>query len=559
MFMEVLNAAKDLGRVHEIASILVQCGFGDVVRRIGLGHALEKAGRSLHWKYAQETACLLPSQRARRVLERLGPTFIKLGQILATRVDLFPAEWIAEFELLQDCAPPLPFEQLRPQLEEDLGGTPDEIFAEFDTEPLAAASIAQVHRARLKDGTPVVVKIRRPGIKAVVEADLRLMERIAQVLTRDDPEAQRFRPKEIVHQFTLSLRRELDLAHECRSAVRVAKALDANDYIVVPKIYWEWTCERVNVQQYIEGIPGKNIAALDTDPAYDRALIASRGATAVMKTVLVDGFFHADPHQGNIFFLPDNKIALIDYGMVGHLTEERRFQVVELLHGMVERDSTAVCEVLMEWSHNSKVPSQRLVADICAFLDQYTGVPIGQLNMREMISDMMTVLRDNQLALPSDLSMMFKVFLTLDGFGRQLNPKFDLIAEARPFVRQALILRYAPNEVAKRGWRGLTGVMDLLVGLPKDFRRLLRAARHGALRIHIDIAELDRFGDRLDRAASRITVGMITAAFIIGTSIMISVTGDTEYLAISLLAGFGFSLAAVGGVWVLLSIWRGHR
>jgi ubiquinone biosynthesis protein len=176
-----------------------------------------------------------------------------------------------------------------------------------------------------------------------------------------------------------------------------------------------------------------------------------------------------------------------------------------------------------------------------------------------MISNMMAMLRDNELALPSDLSMMFKVFLTLDGFGRQLSPDFDLIAEARPFVRQALILRYSPNEVVKRGWRGVAGIMDLLVGLPKDFRRLLRAARRGALRIHIDIAELDEFGDRLDRAASRLTIGMITAAFIIGTSIMISVTGDTQYLGISILAGLGFSLAAVGGVWVLVSIWRGHR
>lgn len=558
MLLEALSAAKDLGRVHEIASVLVHCGFGDVVRRVGLSNALEKAGKAIHWKYAEETACLLPRERARRALEKLGPTFVKLGQLLATRVDLFPADWIAEFELLQDAAPPVPFEELRPQLEEDLGGPPEEIFAKFDTEPLAAASIAQVHRAWLHDGTAVVVKIRRPGIKRVVEADLRLMARLAQVLTRDNPEAHRFRPKEVVHQFTLSLRRELDLAHECRNATRVANNLSDGDGIVVPKVFWEWTCERVNVQEYIEGIPGRDLAGLDA-AGLDRALIASRGANAIMRMVLVDGFFHADPHPGNIFFLPDNRIAMIDFGMVGHLTEERRFQVVELLHGMVERDSSTVCEVLLEWSHHAQAPSERLVADICAFLDQYTGIPLGQLNIRDMIADMMAMLRDNGLVLPADLSMMFKVFLTLDGFGRQLNPDFDLIAEARPFVRQALILRYSPNEVAKRGWRGFAGLMDLLVGLPKDFQRLLRAARRGALRVHIDIAELERFGDRVDRAASRLTIGMITAAFIIGTSIMISVTGDTEYLAISILAGFGFSLAAVGGIWVLVSIWRGHR
>jgi ubiquinone biosynthesis protein len=430
------------------------------------------------------------------------------------------------------------------------------VFDFFDPEPIAAASIAQVHRARLKDGSEVVVKVRRPDIKRTVEADLHLMERLAQIANRDNPETQRFRPKEVVHQFTLSLRRELDLAHECRNAARIAENLGDDEHIVVPKIYWQWTSERVNVQEYIDGIPGRDLVAFH-NAGLDAALVAGRGARAVLKTVLVDGFFHADPHPGNIFFLPDNTIAMIDFGMVGHLAEERRFQVIELLHGMVERDSSSVCEVLLDWSHNMNVPSERLIADICAFLDQYHGMPLGKVNLPDMLRDMMTMLRENQLALPSDLSMMFKVFLTLDGFCRQLNPDFDLVAEARPFVRQALILRYTPGEVAKRGWKGLAGAMDLLTGLPKDLRRLLRAARRGALRVHIDIEELDRFGERLDRAVSRLTIGMITASFIIGTSIMLSVTGDTEYLGMSLLAVLGFSMAAVGGLWVLFSIWRG--
>ena len=556
MFLEAVSAGKDIGRIYEISSILISCGFGDVVRRLGLGHALESAGKVLHWKYAEHTASLEPHQRARHALERLGPTFVKLGQIMATRVDLFPAEWIAEFELLQDCAPPAEYEKILAQLEEDLGQPPEEVFDFFDPEPIAAASIAQVHRARLKDGSEVVVKVRRPDIKRTVEADLHLMERLAQIANRDNPETQRFRPKEVVHQFTLSLRRELDLAHECRNAARIAENLGDDEHIVVPKIYWQWTSERVNVQEYIDGIPGRDLVAFH-NAGLDAALVAGRGARAVLKTVLVDGFFHADPHPGNIFFLPDNTIAMIDFGMVGHLAEERRFQVIELLHGMVERDTSCVCEVLLDWSHNMNVPSERLIADICAFLDQYHGMPLGKVNLPDMLRDMMTMLRENQLALPSDLSMMFKVFLTLDGFCRQLNPDFDLVAEARPFVRQALILRYTPGEVAKRGWKGLAGAMDLLTGLPKDLRRLLRAARRGALRVHIDIEELDRFGERLDRAVSRLTIGMITASFIIGTSIMLSVTGDTEYLGMSLLAVLGFSMAAVGGLWVLFSIWRG--
>jgi len=558
MFLEAINAGKDLGRVHEIALILVRCGFGDVVRRLGLGHALEKAGKALHWKYAEETANLQPHQRARHAMQKLGPTFVKLGQVLATRVDLFPPEWIAEFEMLQDSAPPVPFEELREQLEEDLGGPPEEIFAEFDTEPLAAASIAQVHLARLRDGTRVVVKIRRPGIKRVVESDLNLMKRLAQIATSENPDTQRFLPNEVVHQFSIALRRELDLAHECRNAMRVAENLAADSNVVVPKVYWQWTSERVNIQEYIDGISGRDMAAFEA-VGLDRKLIASYGARAVLRMVLVDGFFHADPHPGNVFFLPDNRIALIDFGMIGHLTEERRFQVIELLHGMVERESNTVCEVLLEWSDSASLPSERLVADICAFLDQYHGMALGQVRFPEMLRDMMAMLRDNHLVLPADLSMMFKVFLTLDGFCRQLNPDFDLVAEARPFVRNALILRYTPQEVAKRGWQGLSGLVEVLTGLPRDIRRLVRAARRGSLRVHIDIEELENFGERLDSAVSRLTVGMITAAFIIGTSIMLSVTGDTEYLGMTILAGLGFSMAVLGGIWVLVSIWRGRH
>ncbi|MEZ5541567.1 MAG: AarF/UbiB family protein [Pseudomonadota bacterium] len=558
MFLEAISAGKDIGRVHEIASILVRCGFGDMVRRLGLGHALEQAGKALHWKYAEETASLQPHQRARHALQKLGPTFVKLGQVLATRVDLFPPEWIAEFEMLQDSAPPVPFEALRAQLTEDLGGPPEEIFAEFDTEPLAAASIAQVHLARLHDGTQVVVKIRRPDIKRVVEADLHLMDRLAQIAGKENPETQRFCPAEVVHHFSISLRRELDLAHECRNAVRVMENLGADDHVVIPKVYWQWTGERVNVQEYIDGISGRDVAGFEA-AGLDRALIARRGARAVLRMVLVDGFFHADPHPGNVFFLPENRIALIDFGMIGHLSEERRFQVVDLLHGMVERDSSTICEVLLEWSDSLSLPSERLVADICAFLDQYHGLSLGQVRFPDMVRDMMAMLRDHKLMLPADLSMMFKVFLTLDGFCRQVQPDFDLIAEARPFVRNALITRYTPQEIAKRGWHGVSGLIDVLTGLPRDMRRLVRAARKGALRVHINVEELERFGERLDTAVSRLTVGMITAAFIIGTSIILSVTGDTEYLGMSLLAALGFTLAVLGGVWVLFSIWRGRH
>jgi len=251
MLWEMLNAARDLGRVHDIASVLIRYGFGSFVRILGLGNALERAGRVLHWQHAEELIKLDTPQRIRRVLEDLGPTFIKLGQILATRVDLFPPQYIAEFEKLQDQAPPVPFEDLLAQIEEDIGGSIDDVFSEFDRQPLASASIAQVHKAVLKDGTRVILKIRRPGLRKIIEADLRLLQRIVDIAESESPDIRRFHPQAILRQFNQTLRRELDLAGECRNAERVAANLADDLNITIPKVYWQWTGERMNVQEYI--------------------------------------------------------------------------------------------------------------------------------------------------------------------------------------------------------------------------------------------------------------------------------------------------------------------
>ncbi len=319
MLWEALGAARELGRVHDIAAVLIRYGFGDVVRRIGMAGALERTGRVLGWRTPVEMARLTPAARVRCALEELGPTFIKLGQILGTRVDLFPPEWITEFGKLQDAAPAVPFTDIRQQLAEDLGDDPDRVFAELERQPLAAASLAQVHRARLSDGTAVVLKVRRPGIRPIVEADLRLLTLLAEIVEAEAPDMRRYRPREVMLQFTVTLRRELDFASECRNAERIAANLAAYPDIVVPRIHWQWSGERLNVQDYIYGIPGRDLAEADA-AGLDRKLLARRGANAVLKMMLEDGFFHADPHPGNVFYLPDNRIAFIDFGMVGRLS-----------------------------------------------------------------------------------------------------------------------------------------------------------------------------------------------------------------------------------------------
>ncbi|MCH8476619.1 MAG: ubiquinone biosynthesis protein UbiB, partial [Wenzhouxiangella sp.] len=507
MLWQALSAARDLGRVQDIAAVLIRYGFGDLVQRIGMSGALEKAGKALHWKKGEELARLKPPERARRVMEELGPTFVKLGQVLATRVDLFPADWLAEFAKLQDKATELAWEDIEAQLREDLGQPPDALFKAVEHQPLASASLGQVHRAQLEDGTEVVLKVRRPGIRTVIEADLRLLKRLADIIESEAPDLKQYRPKALVSQFSRSLRRELDFAAECRNAERIAEALAEDSGIVVPVVHWEWTGERLNVQQFIDGIPGRDYEAVRR-AGLDTHVLAQRGTRAILGMILEDGFFHADPHPGNIRYLPGNQIGLLDFGMVGRLTADRRQEVAELLYGLVERDAEQVSRILLDWSADSQTSQDQLEEDIAQFIDQYHGVALEQLDMSAMIADMTAVLRQHHLVLPADLVLMLKAFITLEGMGRSLDPEFDMASEAAPVVEGVLKKHYSPLGMARRVQKNLVQTLRVLGNLPDDLSRLLRAARRGRIEVHVEVNSLKEVSSRLDKAVSRLTLGI---------------------------------------------------
>ncbi len=558
MFWETLKAARDLGRLHQIASILIRYGFADMVKRLGMGHVLEQAGKVLKWKDAEQMARMEPPERIRRAIEEIGSTYIKLGQIMATRVDLFSPEWIAEFEKLQDNVPPQTFEKLQLQVEEDLGAPPDEVFASIDTSPLAAGSIAQVHRATLKSGEQVILKIRHPGSRRMMEADLRILSRLADIAEKQIPEAKHFHPKSLVKQLTLSLRKELDLASECRHAERIAANFADDPNILIPKVYWQYTSERINVQEYIDGIHGRDIDGIEKS-GLDRKLLAERGVNSVLKMILEDGFFHADPHPGNLFYLPGNRIVYIDLGMVGRLSPQRREQVIDLIRGLVGPDSALVVDTLTDWAGDTHINIDELTMEVDTFIENYHSVSLKNINFPAMLGELTTIMRDHNLVLPPDLVLLIKTFITLEGLGRQLDPDYDMTSGAKPILQRLMIARYSPEALAKRGWSNLTNVIDILSDLPRDLRRLLKAARSGSLQLNIDITRLEKFGQELDRAASRVTVGLVTAALIIGTAIVMTVPGGPTIFGLPFLGFTGFVGAGIGGIWVIISVWRSGR
>ena len=561
MLRNTLGLMRELPRLHEIATVFIRHGLGDFVRRIGVVGLLERTGQILRSGEAAESLKLEPQQRVRMALEELGPAFVKLGQLMATRVDLFPPSWIAEFEKLQADAAPVPFDDLLPDLVRSLGRSPFEVFLDIETTACAAASIAQVHRAKLKDGTAVVLKVRRPGVRAKIDADLRLLRRVAELVDAEMPEVRRYHPVEVAAQFTRSLEREVDFATETRNIERFAKNFAGDPHIVIPKVYPEYTSDMLLVQEHVEGIAATNPAAVDA-AGLDRRTLAVRGTQAFLKQILVHGFFHADPHPGNVIFLPDHRLVIIDFGMVGRLSAHRRRQVTDLLAGLARMEEEPMIEVLLDWAGDAYVDDAKLRADVDELVFDYEDVPLKGIRIGHVVRQFSAIIREHSIVLPSDLSMMFKALITLEGLGRQYDPDVHIIDFLPPLLRSALDERYQPQELVRRGRGALTSFFNVVSSVPRDFARLLREARRGKTRIELDLKRLDQFGGRMERTLDRGTMGIMTASLVIGSAIVMNIPdGPTVFgMSIFTLVGLiGYVVAFFNSLWILYGIWRAGR
>ena len=543
----------DLGRLKEIITICSKAGFGDFFKSMGLEDMTERTGKILKWEGAENIAYFDRPQRVRRVFEVLGPTFVKLGQILATRPDLFGPEWISEFEKLQSQAPQLDFKELRPQIEEDLGAPLEELFEEVETKPLGAASMAQVHRATLKDGTRVILKIQRPGIRAKIEADMRLLSYLASVAETKSALAT-YHPKKVVQQFCKSLQNELNFMTEGQNAEQVAANFEGDDQILVPKVYWEWTKERINVQECVDGIPGVNIDAID-EAGMDRKRIAQIGANAVLKMIMVDGIFHADPHPGNFFILPGERIAFIDFGMIGRVSEIRRQQIMKLLQALLQNDAEGLTTILLQWSDKEGEESGELLVAVDEFLSKYSGRSMEHMDLSVMVGDLLGLIRNNNLTMPPDQAMLLKVFVSLEGAFKKLDPGFDMMVAMQPTLQEAVINQFSPQALGKRGLKILLQYVELLTDLPKEIRRGIQSVKSGNLQVRIDLNHLDDLQKSLARASNRLAVAAITSALVIGTAIVMSFAKGPVVAGINIFEVFGIG-ATIGGALVLYKILR---
>ncbi len=375
------------------------------------------------------------------------------------------------------------------------------------------------------------------------------------------PEARRYRPKDIAAEFARSLERELDFAMEARNVERIAKNFEGDPFIVIPRIFPEWTSESLNVQEHVEAIRGTDADKVAA-AGLDRRLLARRGAEAVLKMILVDGFFHADPHPGNVFYLPGNRIAMIDFGMVGRLSPQRRNQVVDLLAGFARMDEEAMLDVLLDWAVEATVDEAKLGLALSDLAFDYEGAALKNIRIGTLIRQFATIIREHSIMMPADLTLMFKALITMEGLGRQYDPEFRIIEHLTPLLQRSIADRNRPGAILKRGQNALQQILSSVASVPRDLARLLRDARRGKTRIDLDLKRLDHFGRQLDRTIDRATMGIMTASLVIGSSIVMTVQGGPAVLGLPVFTAlglFGYVLAFINSAWIILGIWRSGK
>jgi ubiquinone biosynthesis protein len=545
-------------RYREIAETIAHHGLHflldamDLQRRLPLRGALSPRDDDSH----------SAPERLRLVLEDLGAAFIKLGQILSTRADLLPEEYRFELAKLQDQAPEVPFEAIRDVIQAEFGRPLDELFADFDPEPLAAASIGQAHAATLFDGTEVVVKVRRPGVVEQVEQDLEILHNLAATASRRWQLADDYDAVGLAQEFAQTLRAELDYIREGRSAERFAASFAEDPSIHIPRVFWNTSSSRVLTLERIHGIKIDDLSSLDA-AGIDRRRLAERAAQIILKMVFEYGFFHADPHAGNFFIEADGRIGVIEFGMVGTVDKQTQEHLISLLLAVASQDPEDLVDALLELGVAGRRLDRTLLRrDLEHLLSRYYGRALGELELAPILGDTFTVIRRHHLRLPPNLALLLKTLAMDEAVGSRLDPSFRLPSVMAPFAERLLRRQYSPFFWARRLGRTTLEAARLGSDLPRHLKRILGDLERGSIEVGVRPEGFEPVAQRFERLANRIVVGIVTAAFINGLAVLLSVyqpTGSERWVGLVFATGFVFA-GMLGGylAWTILRSSRSH-
>lgn len=551
---------RHIKRYRQIFTVLLKYGFDDIVDRLKLDKLI-RFGRKLSRKAkaAEKYEHMTTAQRARMALADLGPTFIKLGQVLSTRPDLIPLEFVKELQKLQDDVPAFPSDEAVKIVSAQFNKPIDEIFLSFSEEPIAAASIAQVHKAILKNGQPVAVKIQRPKINHTIETDISILYDLAGLVEKYFPESELYNPKAIVDEFAKTIRSELDFIREGRNIDRFWNYFKNDNTIYLPKVYWELTTTSVLIMEFIDG---EKVSEIDFTQRkdLDRKIIARNGAMVTLKMIFELGLFHADPHPGNIFVIKNNVIAPLDFGMVGRLDDQTKNYLRNLLLAIVEKNINKIIKIFIEAEVIDESKDTRLLRiDLNDFIDTYYGIPLNQLEIEKLFGNLIEVLRRHRITVLTDIVLMSKALATIESVGRGLDPNFNLMTLVEPYAKKLMIQPVLPKKQLSEMRQLAQETEELIKILPSELRYILRKVKKGKMNLIFEHRGLDRLILELDRSSNRLAFSLIIAALIIGSSLII-VSGKGPFIfGLSIFGIIGYLIAAMLGLGLVIAIMRSGK
>lgn len=559
MLEGITQKIHNIQRLRRILQVLVKYGFGYIIDQLNIEQNI--VGKKLTRLIPARKLGIFnlpPPVRVRKVLEELGPTFIKLGQILSIRPDLIPLEFCKEFEKLQDAVPAFAYEKVESQIKNELKNSIDELFNSFSVEPFAAASLSQVHLAELKTGDKAVVKVQRPGIKRVITTDLEILYGLARLVDKHIEESRIYDPVGVVDEFKRVIFKEIDFNAEAKNINRFRKSFKDDNTVYVPKAFHDLSTRRILTIERIEGIKVTNIERIE-EAGLDRKQIAINGANAVLKQIFINGFFHGDPHPGNIFILENNTIAFLDFGMVGRIDEETKTQLARILTAVIERDASEITEVFIQIGAVEDTDVKGLNLDLTDFVEHYYGIPLEELRMGKLLMDMVDIVSQNKIKIPPDLFLLSKALITIEGIGRKLDPEFNMTVQAKPFVEKLATQKYSPKRIAKEIRKFVKGFYSFASLLPRDLNLIINKIKKGTLKIEFEHKGLENLISQMDKVSNRIAFSVVIAALIIGSSVIMQTDKGPLFLDFPVLGILGFFIAGIMGLWLAIAILRSGR
>jgi ubiquinone biosynthesis protein len=549
LLRETVSHLRDLPRYRQILATLVRYGYQDVVA------ALHLEGIVRPFERVALGDDVPPQDRARRlrlVCEDLGPTFVKLGQLLSTRPDLLPEAYTTELAFLRDDVRPFPFADAEAILAEEFGRSLDEVFTAIDAAPVASASISQVHRATLRDGRIVALKVRRPGIERVVNADLDILKNLAQLADRRLPFLAPYAPTALAREFERTLRRELDFNVERRTIERCQVQFADDPTAHIPFTVNELSTGRIIAMEYIGGVGVNDLEGL-RQIGVDPREVAVRGARILLTQIFQFGFFHADPHPGNLRVLPGSVVAPLDYGMFGQLDAPTRERIADLLSGLLGQDTDRVLRALEALEiRGEHVDPRALRRDCAELIASYSDLSLDTIDLGKLLRELIAFIRRHHLHIPSDLVLLIRSLVTIESVGRTLDPHFDIAAELEPYISELTFRRFHPWRLLTHSVRTAEDLQRIATLLPDVLGQSLESIKRGELTVRFDLQHFENLVRQLTRASNRLAAGIVMAGLIVGSSLVLRAGAGPLSLAYA-----GFTIALLMGLWLVVSMFRG--